>query len=171
MQVGDELLKALKDKGWNVQTSQSREPLLPPDLQRRYPKLPAELTEFLEQIATCENDSGDIWFLCPDDFRRTGSDAFRWNEMELMMLETGDAEQQARTREFWNRHLPFMLATHSDYDYLAVSLDERSYGAIVHGSDELEEPSLVAPSFAEFLTLLRDTATGRLDDYPLTSFV
>ena len=172
IQVGDELLQALKDKGWNVETSDSSEPLLPADLQRRYPRLPAELTDFLERIESCVNADENIWFLCREDFRRDDPDTFRWNEMELMLLENGDAGQQARARAFWDRHFPFMLATHSDYDYLAVSLDAQSYGAVVHGAElELENPSLVAPSFAEFLALLRDTAKGRRDDYPLTSFV
>jgi hypothetical protein len=33
-----------------VQPSQSRAPLLPAELQRRYPRLPAELTDFIERI-------------------------------------------------------------------------------------------------------------------------
>ena len=172
IEVRDELFKALRDKGWTVQPSQSRAPLLPAELQRRYPRLPAELTDFLERIESCANADEDIWFLCREDFRRNDPDMFRWNEMELMMLETGDGDRQVQTRAFWDRHFPFMLATHSDYDYLAVSLDEGSYGAVVHGCElELEEPSVVAPSFAAFLALLRDTAAGRRDDYPLTSFV
>ena len=172
IQVGSDLLTALRDKGWNIQLSDSREPLLPPDLQRRYPRLPVELTDFLEQIESAANADENIWFLCRTDFRNTDTQSFRWNELELMLLENDDAEQQAETRKFWDMHFPFMLATHSDYDYLAVSLEEQSYGQIVHGCElELQEPSVVAPSFAEFLALFKDTAAGRRDDYPLTSFV
>jgi len=172
IQVGSDLLTALRDKGWKMQLSDSREPLLPPDLQRRYPRVPVELTDFLERIESCVNVDENIWFLCRADFRNADAQSFRWNELELMCLETDNIKSQTQTRKFWDMHLPFMLATHSDYDYLAVSLDERSYGAVVHGCElELEEPSVVAPSFARFLTLFSETAAGRRDYYPLTSFV
>ena len=172
IQIGSDLLTALRDKGWNIQLSDSREPLLPPDLQRRYPRVPVELTDFLERLESCVNADENIWFLCREDFRRTDDQSFRWNELELMGLETDDVELQTKTREFWDMHLPFMLATHSDYDYLAVNLGERSYGAIVHGcAPEMEETSVIAPSFAQFLTLFSETAAGRRDRYPLTSFV
>jgi hypothetical protein len=172
IQLGEDVLKALQDKGWDVQLSDSREPLLPPDLRRRYPRLPVELTDFLERIESAANADENIWFLCRADFRNTDAQSFRWNEFELMLLENDDAKQQAETRRFWDLHFPFMLATHSDYDYLAVSLEEQSYGQVVHGCElELQEPSVVAPSLAEFLALFKETAAGRRNEYPLTAFV
>ena len=172
IQIGDQLFQALRDKGWEIELSDSREPLLPPDLLRRYPRLPPELTDFLQRIESAANSEENIWFLSRSDFHRTDADHFRWNEFELMLLENGDGKQQAETRKFWDLHFPFMLATHSDYDYLAVSLDDRSYGQVMHGGElEMQNPSIVAPSFAEFLALFRETAAGRRDDYPLTSFV
>lgn len=172
IQLGADLLKVLRDKGWDVQLSDSREPLFPADVRRRYPRVPVELTDFLERIETCVNADENIWFLCRSDFRRTDAQSFRWNEFELMSLETDNIEWQAQARKFWDLHLPFMLATHSDYAYLAVRLDERSYGEVVHGYGlELEEPSVVAPSFAQFLTLFSETVVGHRADYPLIDFV
>ena len=172
-QLGAELLAALQQKGWNTQRSATTEPLLPPDVQARYPRLPAELTSFLSAIESCANAEENVWFFCREDYRRTDGEGFRWNEFELMALEREeDAALQQQVRGFWDRHFPFMLAVHSDYDYLAVSLDERSYGQIVHGcGPAFEETSSVAPSFAQFLTLLKETAAGRRDDYPLSFFV
>ena len=65
-----------------------------------------------------------------------------------------------------------MLAVHSDYDYLAVSLAEDSYGQIVHGyGPEFEETSIVAPSFAHFMRLFGEEAAGIRDSYPLSVFL
>jgi len=172
-QLGTDLLAALQERGWSVQRSAATEPLLPPPVRARYPRLPAELTTFLAAIESCANAEETVWFLCREDYRRPDGEAFRWNEFELMILEgEEDAAAQQQVRGFWDRHFPFMLAVHSDYDYLAVSLDERSYGQIVHGcGPAFEETSLVAPSFAEFLAVFRETAAGQRDDYPLSYFV
>jgi hypothetical protein len=171
--LGADLLATLHEKGWSIQRTAASEPLLPPDVQARYPRLPMELTSFLAAIESCVNAEETVWFLSREDYQRTDGEAFRWNEFELMILE-GEAEAalQQQVLGFWDRHFPFMLAVHSDYDYLAVSLDERSYGQIVHGcGPSFDETSTVAPSFAEFLTLLKETAAGRRNDYPLSYFV
>jgi hypothetical protein len=123
-QLGADLLAVLQQKGWNTQRSTATEPLLPPDVQARYPRLPAELTGFLSAIESCVNAEETVWFLSREDYRRTDGDAFRWNEFELMTLEgEEDVALRQEVRGFWDRHFPFMLAVHSDYDYLAVSLD------------------------------------------------
>jgi hypothetical protein len=173
-ELGEDLLLVLQDRGWRIERSASREPLLPVEVARRYPRLPVELTRFLERIESCVNVDENVWFLCRADYRRTDEQGFRWDEFERMSLEaaSGDLEWQAQVRSFWNRHFPFMMAVHSDYDYLAVNLEERSYGAVVHGSGpEFEETSIVAASFAQFTTLLRETAAGHSDEYPLSSFL
>lgn len=171
-QPGAELLQALQARGWMIAHSDSAEPLLPPDLQQRYPRLPAELTAFLETIDSCANAEETVWFLCREDYRLRDAERFRWNEFELMILEDADADAQERVRRFWDRHFPFLLCVHSDYDYLALSLDEKSFGAIVHGCGPVfEETTQVASSFTEFLTLFRKYATGDRDDYPLSYFV
>jgi hypothetical protein len=103
--LGNDLLAALQERGWRVQRSASREPLLPPEVRRRYPRVPAEATQFLEAIESCTNAEEDIWFLSRADYRRTDAEGFRWNEFELMSLESSedDAERQAQVRGFWDR--------------------------------------------------------------------
>ena len=170
--LGAELLTVLQERGWRIQHGASSEPLLPPHVRQRYPRVPAELTGFLETIESCTNAAEDVWFLCRADYRRTDEQSFRWNEFELMGLETDDIEWQGQIRGFWDLHFPFMLAVHSDYDYLAVSLHERSHGQIVHGcGPEFEEASPVAPSFAQFLTLFGEAAAGVRANYPLSYFL
>jgi hypothetical protein len=169
--LGAELLAVLEERGWRIQRSASSEPLLPPLVRRRYPRVPAELTGFLEAIESCTNAAENVWFLCRADYRQTDDQGFRWNEFELWGLERGDPEEQTQVRGFWDLHFPFMMAVHSDYDYLAVSLDERSYGQIVHGcGPEFEETSLVAPSVSQFLALLREAAGGEAS-YPQSYFL
>ena len=171
-QLGADVLKELEGRGWKIQRSASREPLLPVEISRRYPRIPDELIDFLQSIDSCVNAEESIWFLCRADFLR-GEEGFRWNEFELMSLNRDDdAEWKPQVRAFWDRHFPFMLAVHSDYDYLAVSLEERSYGEVVHGcGDDFLQPFAIAPSFAEFLKRFREFVASRRDDYPLGTFV
>ena len=172
-QLGAELLAALQQKGWNAQRSATTEPLLPPDVQARYPRLPAELTSFLSAIESCANAEENVWFLCREDYRRTDGEGFRWNEFELMALEREeDAALQQQVRGFWDRHFPFMLAVHSDYDYLAVQLAGPTAGSIVHGAaPDWEEPSLVARSFDEFLRQFAAEATSADAKFPFSVFL
>ena len=171
-QLGADLLEALRGKSWHIEPGASADSLLPADLQRRYPRVPAEVIAFLESFEACVNEDETVWFLCREDYRRVDGESFRWNEFEIMTLEEADEESARRIRAFWDVHFPIMLAVHSDYDYLAVSLDVRAYGQIVHGSGpEFEAASLVAPTFAEFLVLLREEAAGVRESYPLSCFL
>jgi hypothetical protein len=52
---GDELLAVLEQRGWHIQKSDGNEPLLPPDVEARYPRLPVALTAFLERLESCTN--------------------------------------------------------------------------------------------------------------------
>ena len=62
-----------------------------------------------------------------------------------------------------------MLAVHSDYDYLAVSLDD---GSVVHGcAPEWEDATPVAGSFPEFLRALESEAAAAEARWPLTLFL
>ena len=53
-----------------IQRSDSSGPLVPPELSGRYPRLPAELVEFLQAMDSCVNADETVWFLCREDFRR-----------------------------------------------------------------------------------------------------
>ena len=172
------LLESLRKLGWQVELRSVSGPLLSPHQSVRYPALPADLVAFLVGLETCCNRSQDAWFLTATDYAQASSETFRWNEFELMSLESavedGDEERANDVRAFWDAHFPFMMAVHSDYDYLAVQVGEGRFGrgSIVHGTgDGFEEPSLVAPSFQRFLALLKDAAEAPDPDYPFDVFL
>ncbi len=132
----------------------------------RYPRLPEEYLDFLGHVEVCGDAAQNAWFLCETDYNADGRDdtSFRWNEWERIGLEAaeGDAEMIEDIRRLWNLHLPIMSAVHSDYAYLAISLDPANYGAIVYGyAPEFEAtPTRVCGSFDEFLGVFRRYVLG-----------
>ena len=147
-------LDALRGLGWTVELTDADAPLLPDEVSTRYPSLPSRLVEFLGRLDVCVSADQTAWVLTRRDYSGDPELTFRWNEFELMALggdwaDPDDPKAPDATREFWNGHFPFMMAVHSDYDYLAVCLDDNS---VVHGSVPFwEEPERVAASFDELL--------------------
>jgi len=165
------LLEALGRRGWTVRRATGSRELLPPAVASRYASLPAEVLRFLSALDVCCSPDGTAWFLTAEDFARTAESGFRWNENEIMSLEAAksDPAWQLEIRAFWDRHFPVMLAVHSDYDYLAVSLAD---GSVVHGfAPEFEDASPIAGSFAEFLSALEAEAASAEPRYPLAVFL
>ena len=172
------LLDSLRTLGWRVELRAQPGPLLSPHQIVRYPDLPEDLVSFLAGLQTCCNRSEDAWFLTETDYARSNSGAFRWNEFEQMGLEAatedGDEEEARKVRAFWDAHFPFMLAVHSDYDYLAVQVGKGEFrqGSVVHGyGPDFDEPSLVARSFDRFLTILKSAAESGDPPYPFDVFL
>jgi hypothetical protein len=172
------VLAALQKRGWRVELRPEAGTLLAPHQLVRYPSLPADLVSFLSSLETCCNRGEDIWVLTSAEYGGSNSGAFRWNELEMMGLESaaedGDDERAAEVRKFWDAHFPFMLAVHSDYDYLAVQVGDGEFnrGSVVHGTgSDFEEPSLIAPSFQRFLEMFRDAADSADPDYPFDVFL
>jgi len=66
-----------------------------------------------------------------------------------------------------------MMATHSDYDYLAVATSpDLPLGAVVHGSGpEFEVSTVVAPSFDAFLAGLSNAVLSPDPGYPFSIFL
>ena len=154
------LLHALARRGWTVRRSAVPRPLLPAAVASRYSDLPPSLTAFLAGLDLCRSPDDTAWFLTADDYARVEGPGFRWNELELMALEAceDDADAQREIAAFWDRHFPFLLAVHSDYDYLAVRIAD---GAIVHGfAPEWEDPSPIALSFSDFALDFARAASG-----------
>ncbi len=132
--------------------------------------VPDDVTDFLGQLEVCCSADETAWFLTAADFGRTSGEGFRWNEYELMAIEAaeGDPALVSDITAFWDHYFPVMLAVHSDYDYLAVRLDD---GSVVHGcAPEWEDPTPVAGSFAEFLHMFEAQAAGDAQ-YPLRLFL
>jgi len=145
--------------GWSVENRKSSNPILGPEVTRRYPRLVPSHFEFLKSIAVCVNAKKTSWFLCESDYRSTNDttpEPWRWNEYELMSLDAaaGDADWQEKIRRFWDTHLPIFISVEAgDYDYVALDVSKEGFGQVVHGvSPEFEEVSPLAATFNDFLT-------------------
>ena len=55
-QLGADLLEALRGKSWHIEPGASADSLLPADLQRRYPRAPAEVIAFLQSFDSVAQD-------------------------------------------------------------------------------------------------------------------
>jgi len=154
------VLDELGRRGWDVRRNDGVGPLLPPELTSRYPGVPSSLPALLASVELCARGDGQSWFFTAADYRGSSTSAFAWDEVEWMSRDAarGDEAALREISRFWDAHLPFMLATHSDYDFLAVRLAD---GAVVHGyGPEWEEVTVVASTFDDFLDRLRRHLAG-----------
>ena len=168
------LFQALEARGWTVKPrTGSHDALLPAVVAGRYDKLPQEVSLFLSAIEVCCNGAGDVWFLTADDYARMRGLGYCWNEYEHMSLDSAKNDQLWRKEitAFWDDHFPFMLAVHSDYDYLAVRLTSDGFGSVVHGyAPEWDSPESIAPSFSAFLEAFTAATNAAESKYPFTIF-
>jgi hypothetical protein len=165
------LLDSLRRLGWTIRMAESPHELLPAGIAARYGGAPEEAASLLAMLEVCCSGDETAWFFTSKDYARTEEGGFRWNECELMAMSAaaGSPTSQDEIRTFWNGHFPFMLAVHSDYDYLAVRIED---GAVVHGyAPEWELPTLVAPSFFEFVRQFEVEATAPTARWPYAVFL
>lgn len=167
------LLTALQTRQWIVYASRRNHSLFHRTSRVATPHCRPRSDRWVGMLAACHNAAEDIWFMTPSDYARETADSFRWNEIELMSLEAAANETERREIvSFWDRHFPFLLAVHSDYDYLALRLSPDQYGIVVHGyAPEFEETSIVASSFADFLSAFERAASGASPEYPFSYFL
>ncbi len=147
----EEFLTYMKEQGWVVELNEKREHCLPQIIRERYISVPQQWLDFISAVKSLINDDDTTWFLCGDDFDLLKEHSFRWNEWEIISLESAesDTEWESEIREFWNIHLPITMSVKSGYSYYAISMND---GSIVHGSEpEFEECKIVANSFEDFL--------------------
>ena len=152
----DEFLASLRNVGWKVVLKNESELELGEEFNARYRKVPEDYLEFLKRVSLCTNAAENVWFLVEGDYNRSAGHAFAWNEFEMMSLEGRELDENSLEgiRGFWREHLPFMLAVHSDYAYLALCVSGDQYGAVVVGyAPEFEEVFKVCDSFSEFIEL------------------
>lgn len=151
------MIEALKNIGFVV-TERLERKELSSDLQNRYSELPAEYQEFLQRFQTITNESDNVWFNSIEDFNGESDSGFRWNEFELMGLETleDDEESCDMIRQFWDNHIPILMSVKDGYRYLSIDLSPENYGKIYYGVEpEFEESAeLVCDSFNHLLEML-----------------
>jgi hypothetical protein len=169
-----DLLGNLRARGWSVDLATTNSQLLPLEVAARYPSLPRSVTTFLSKLDRCINREEDAWFLTRQFFAAEPGEGFRWNEFEMMAIDSisDEPSRVGDIRRFWDNHFPFMVAVHSDYDYLAVRLSSEGFGQIVHGcAPEWEEPSVVSGSFTDFLELFAIAAASDSAGHPFAIFL
>ena len=175
--TNDELdfyLELLESKGWKVRRTLDNAVALNEAFRLRYPRILEDYLRFLRRVAECSNPSDTVWFLCAGDYNDTRGLAFRWNELELMELEgaNGEEKEESEIRQFWDRHLPFMLSVGGDYAYLALRVSGEHYGSVVDGYDiALRDVSQVAATFTEFVLLHRAALNGDFGETLLRDYV
>ena len=151
------MIEALKNIGFVV-TERLERKELSSDLQNRYSELPADYQEFLQRFQTITNESDNVWFNSIEDFNGDSNSEFRWNEFELMGLETfdDDEEETEIIRCFWDTHVPIALSVKDGYRYFSIDLSSENYGKIYCGVEpEFEESAeLVCDSFNQLLEML-----------------
>ena len=138
----------------------------------RYLNLPKNYLTFLADLEYCVTKDEKSWFNTIGDFNGTTDNDFRWNEFEIMTLDTYEEETDEETNEtnvFWDNHIPFLMSCRNFYCYFAICLTADYYGQIVYGNEpEFEETETVATDFLDFMTNL---ITKKLDKKYLEQIV
>ncbi len=146
----EEFLTFMKEQGWIVEFNEKQENCLPQVIEGRYINVPQQWLDFISTVKSLINDDETTWFLCRGDFDVQKEHAFRWNEWEIISLESAenDIEWESEIKEFWNIHLPIVMSVKGGYSYYAISMEN---GSVVYGSEpEFEECKIVANSFEKF---------------------
>jgi hypothetical protein len=131
-------------------------------MRARYGGAPPGYASFLQAVAEAHDASDSIWFWCEADLKRDDPSDFRCTDVESMSLEdVTDEDERRDIVHFWDSHFPVMMAVHSDYDFLAVSLSGPHVGSVVHGYAPEWEVDRVAESFDEWLALLTAALRAR----------
>lgn len=148
----EKFLSNMKEQGWMVALNEKRENRLPQAIEERYTNIPRRWLDFISTVKSLISGDETTWFLCKNNFDVQKEDSFRWNEWEIISLESAgnDIEWETEIKRFWNIHLPIIMSVKDGYSYYAISMEN---GSVVYGSGpEFEECEMVADSFEEFLS-------------------
>lgn len=140
-----------KKNNWKI-TKQTKD--LPSDILERYSNIPESWLSFIEGYGSIMNNKENIWFLTVENFYPKSEDEWRYNEFELISLDTADEDEDfiSEITNFWNNHIPIIMSVGNGYEYYAIELDS---GNIVSGFEpEFEEAETIAESFDEFLEMI-----------------
>lgn len=83
-------LTYMKGQGWNVELNEKQEHRLPKTIEERYTNIPQQWLDFISTVKSIINNDNTTWFLCEDDYSIQEEDTFRWNEWELISLESAE---------------------------------------------------------------------------------
>jgi hypothetical protein len=150
MEKLNDFINWIKNNGWNITLKNNDIKNLPQNVFERY-NIPIEYKQFLENIESCINADENVWFLCIEDYLPKSEDDFRWNEFELISLESADDDTELinKIKDYWNKHFPIIMSVRGDYEYYAINVENKK---IVYGCEpEFEESKIVANNFYELL--------------------
>lgn len=144
----------LNQKGWTIKRNDKEVHDLLEYIKHRYNNIPKEYIDFLCSIEACVNPNKTMWLLGIADFKRQKENTFRWNEFEMISLESAvdDIKWQYEIKKFWDKHLPICYIVDGEYEYYAIRMTD---GVVVHGvGPEFEETEDIANSFERFIEML-----------------
>jgi hypothetical protein len=146
-------LDQLAQGGWSVERLSQREPLLS-EVAKRYPRLPADFLEFIEECGLVASPRDTAWLVTTRVVAGQADVAYAWNEWEVQSLEAaeGDIDWKEAITRFWDRHFPVLMSVKSGYAYFALDLETFQ---VVQGEEpEYEETTPIAGSLKELLQML-----------------
>lgn len=175
-------LDALRRHAWRVSAPVAEAPSIPAGITARHGALPEALVALISTYSTCADHTGQCWLvstedLCKDETEHVADavvgdgEPFRHDEFERMSLDAanGDESWTASIRGFWDRHFPFLLSVHGEYQFFAMALEGDERGAIVYGyGPEFEAVEPVASSLDDFLEQVLHALASTDPPYPFS---
>lgn len=152
----NEFITWAKEYGWTITLNQARNLNLSDSIISRYKAIPNEYISFLSVVKQCATPNEKTWFLCEDEYNNRSDDAFKWNEFELLSLESAMDNEIWRSEitAWWDNYLPIVISVDDGYTFYAIDLNH-DIGAIVRGYEpEFEEVEKVANHLDDFLALI-----------------
>jgi hypothetical protein len=146
-------LDRLARAGWTVQL-RSSPGTLPSHIKARYPWVPSDIVDFIQEIEIIASPDDKAWLLAVSDFQGGSSSAFTWDEFERLSTEAAkdNPNWRAAIRQCWDSHFPIGMSVKDGYAYLAIRGTDLN---IVCGEEpEFEQTAVVASSLVELLSLL-----------------
>jgi hypothetical protein len=153
MDIMEKFIKRITENNWTITVNNQSINLLPDEILKRY-NIPNAYKNFLERIEKCINKDENKWFLCINDYMEKGEGEFRWNEYEIISIESAEDDNEWKNKiiDFWDSHFPIFMGVEGEYEYYAINIKD---GSIIKGYEpEFEEVKKVAESFEEFIELI-----------------
>lgn len=143
----ESLINYLKDTNWKIELNKdSYKSTL---LSKRYESIPKTWKNFINKYSLITNENETTWFICFKDFDDENAE-FKYNEFELISLESATDNGKEKIKEFWSNNIPIIMSVKNGYEYYAINIES---GKIVYGFEpEFEESEIVAESFEDFIT-------------------
>lgn len=146
-----------KENEWVIKLNPTKYDWMKNEILNQWKCLPENFAGLIEDYQYLSSKDDTVWFLCGRDYAYNSDNAFKWNEFEMMSLESaeGDEEWKREIKDWWSDKLPFIMSVKDGYySYYAIDFGSDK-GAILMGEEpEFEEACIVAENFDDFLERL-----------------